>query len=217
MKKYLIRIIKDKMDLIIVSVLTAFLSSIIVFICLDISNGNFDNLADWFGALGSIGAIFAVIYQVHKQREEFLESNRKDGEVCFNIIDELDVYSQEHKYTLEYWIINTGKVVDGYRFIGFVAEKDINSLINGNKESKEIAVQFSKNEPRFNVNSNLESLIPAGQSKETEIDIAILYQYFKKKLDEDIVYIVYKGLSGKFYFKKFIFTPEIINELKQRK
>lgn len=198
-------------DLVIMSVLTAFLSSIIVFICLDISNGNFDNLADWFGALGSIGAILAVVYQVHKQREEFLESNRKDGEVC------IEPFKENGSYMLKYWMINTGKVVDGYRFIGFVAEKDINSLINGNKKSKEIAVQFFENEPHFNVNSNLESLIPAGQSKETEIDIAILYQYFKEKLDEDIVYVVYKGLSGEFYFKKFIFTPKIIDELKQRK
>lgn len=211
MKKYLIRIIKAKLDLIIVAVSTIILSSVIVFICLDITNGNFDNLADWFGALGSIGAILAVIYQVHKQREEFLESNRKDGEVC------IEPFKENGSYMLKYWIINTGKVVDGYRFIGFVAEKDINSLINGNKESKEIAVQFFENEPYFNVNSNLESLIPAGQSKETEIDIAILYQYFKEKLDEDIVYVVYKGLSGEFYFKKFIFTPEIIDELKQRK
>lgn len=208
MKKYLIRIIKDKIDLIIVSVLTAVLISIIVFICLDISNGNFDNLSDWFGALGSIGAILAVVYQVHKQREEFLESNQKDGEVCFEI-------SKENcGYMLKYWIINTGKVVDGYRFIGFIAEKDINSLINGNEEPKEIAVQFFENEPRFNVHSNLESLIPAGQSKETEIDIAILYKYFKEKINEDGVFIVYKGLSGDFYFKKFMFIPKIIDELK---
>lgn len=53
MKKHLYRIIKGKIDLIIVSVSTAFLSSIIVFICLDISNGNF--------ALGSIGTFIASL------------------------------------------------------------------------------------------------------------------------------------------------------------
>lgn len=171
-----------------------------------ILNIEWGSVADWVGALGSIGAIFAVIYQVHKQREEFLESNRKDGEVC------IEPFEKNGSYILKYWIINTGKVVDGYRFIGFVAEKDINSLINGNKESKEIAVQFFENEPCFNVNSNLESLIPAGQSKETEIDIAILYQYFKEKLDEDIVYIVYRGLSGEFYTAKYKFKPKTVDE-----
>lgn len=206
MKEYLIRIIKDKIDLIIVSVLTAFLSSIILFICLDVTNGNFDNLADWFGALGSIGAILAVVYQVHKQREEFLEANRKDGEVC------IEPFKENDRYILKYWIVNTGKAVEGYRFIGFVAKKDIDSLISRSKESKEVAVQFFGGTPYHGVDSNLESLTPAGQSKETEIDIGILYQYFKEKSDEDIVYIVYRGLSGKFYTAKYNFNPKIVDE-----
>lgn len=178
-------------DLVIMSVLTAFLSSIIVFICLDVSNGNFDNLADWFGALGSIGAILAVIYQVHKQREEFLDANQKGGEVC------LKAYRDMSGYKLKHWIVNTGKSVEGYRFIGFVAEKDIEALLNGSKGA-EVAVQFFGNVPYYDVESNLESLVPAGQSEKIELDITMLKSFFDRKT----VYIVYKGLSGDFYTKK---------------
>ena len=178
-------------DLAIVSVSSAFLSSIIIFICLDITNGNFDNLADWFGALGSIGAILAVVYQVHKQREEFLEINRKDGEVC------LEVYKDVDEYKLKHWIINTGNSVEGYRFIGFVAEKDIKGLVNRSKQSK-VAIQFFRNKPYHDVESNLESLTPAGQSEKIELNITRLRSFF----DGKTVYVVYKGLSGDFYTKK---------------
>lgn len=61
-----------------------------------ILNIEWGSVADWVGALGSIGAIFAVIYQVHKQREEFLESNRKDGEVC------IEPFEKNGSYILKY-------------------------------------------------------------------------------------------------------------------
>ena len=195
MKKYLIRIIKDKIDLIIVSVSTAFLSSVIVFICLDITNGNFDNLADWFGALGSIGAILAVIYQVHKQREEFLEANRKDGQVCINVFDELDLYSQEHRYILKYWVVNTGNVIESYKFIGFVSKENLKSMINS--KNYDVAIQFINGEIYKNADSNVEALASGEQSEKRTIDIKTL----KDNFDEE-VYIVYKSLSGDFYFKK---------------
>lgn len=93
-----------------------------------------------------------------------------------------------------------------------IIKDKIDSLIIGSKESKEVAVQFFGGKPYHGVDSNLESLTPAGQSKETEIDIGILYQYFKEKLDEDIVYIVYRGLSGEFYTAKYNFNPKIVDE-----
>lgn len=207
MKKFknLDRIIKTKIDLIIVAVSTTILSSIIVFIFLDISNGNFDNLVDWIGALGSIGAIFAVIYQVHKQREEFLESNRKDGEVCFNVIDELDGYSQDHKFILKYWVVNTGNVIESYRFIGFVDKENLKSLINS--KNYDVAIQFMNGKLYKNVDSNVEALASGEQSEKRTIDIKILKNIFDKE-----VYIVYKSLSGDFYFKKFIFSPKTVDE-----
>ena len=76
MKKYLIRITKNKMNLIIVSVSTAFLSSIIVFICLDISNGNFAWIGTFTGSLGSL-ATAATLYLNYKEKMNQKERERQ--------------------------------------------------------------------------------------------------------------------------------------------
>ena len=170
-----------------------------------ISNIEWGSVADWVAALGSIGAIFAVIYQVHKQREEFLESNRKDGEVCFNVIDELDVYGQEHKFILKYWVVNTGNVIESYRLIGFVDKENLKSLINS--KNYDVAIQFINGKLYKNADSNVEALSSGEQSEKRTIDIKILKNIFDKE-----VYIVYKSLSGDFYFKKFIFIPKNVDE-----
>ena len=204
MKKHLYRIIRGKIDLIIVSVLTAFLSSIIVFICLDISNGNFDNLADWFGALGSIGAILAVVYQVHKQREEFLEANKVEGivycetELKKKISNDIELYSGERLLVI--YLINTGRRIEGFRFLGFASQQVLNSLINDNVGYDKLK-NFGFSALFDEDYGKIESLQPSESSKKYRAELKLILSEFKK---DKIIYPVCVTTHGEFYYTKIV-------------
>lgn len=204
MKKHLYRIIKSKIDLIIVSVSTAFLSSVIVFICLDITNGNFDNLADWFGALGSIGAILAVVYQVHKQREEFLEANKVEGtvycetELKKKISNNIELYSGERLLVI--YLINTGRRIEGFRFLGFASQQVLNSLINDNVGYDKLK-NFGFSALFDEDYGKIESLQPSESSKKNRAELKLILSEFKK---DKIIYPVYVTTHGEFYYTKIV-------------
>lgn len=191
-------------DLAIVSVSSAFLSSIIIFICLDVTNGNFDNLADWFGALGSIGAILAVVYQVHKQREEFLEANKVEGTVYYEIELKKEVKNNIEFYygerVLVIYLINTGRRIEGFRFLGYANQQVLNSLINDN-----VGYDKLKNfgfSALFDENyGKVESLQPSQSSKKYKAEIELILSAFKK---DKIIYPVYINTHGEFYYTKIV-------------
>lgn len=192
-------------DLAIVSVSSAFLSSIIIFICLDITNGNFDNLADWFGALGSIGAILAVVYQVHKQREEFLEANKVEGTVrcevepiIEKVVGGWEVYKGESNLVV--YLVNTGHRVEGFKFIGFATQTVLNSLINEN-------IGYDKLN-HFGVSSiidpsygNFETLQPSESSRKYKFELKVFLNSYE---DGESVYPVYATTHGEFYYTKMV-------------
>lgn len=196
----------DKKSLTFMAVLTAFLSSIIVFICADISNGNFDNLADWFGALGSIGAILAVIYQVHKQREEFLEANKVEGtvycevELMKTVSDNIELYSGERELVI--YLINTGRRIEGFRFLGFASQKVLNSLINDNTGYDKLK-HFGLPALFDGDYGNFESLQPSESSKKYRAEMELILSAFKK---DKIIYPVYVNTHGEFYYTKIVIT-----------
>lgn len=192
-------------DLAIVSVSSAFLSSIIIFICLDIMNGNFDNLADWFGALGSIGAILAVVYQVHKQREEFLEANKVEGTVrcevepiIEKVVDEWEVYRGESNLVV--YLVNTGHQVEGFKFIGFATQSVLDSLITENTGYDKLN--------HFGISSiidpsygNFETLQPSESSRKYKFELEVFLNSYK---DGESVYPVYATTHGEFYYTKMV-------------
>lgn len=191
-------------DLAIVSVSSAFLSSIIIFICLDVTNGNFDNLADWFGALGSIGAILAVVYQVHKQREEFLEANKVEGTVYYEIELKKEVKNNIEFYygerVLVIYLINTGRRIEGFRFLGFASQQVLNSLINDNTgydKLKHFGLPALFDEDYGKV----ESLQPSQSSKKYRAELKLILSEFKK---DKIIYPVYVTTHGEFYYTKIV-------------
>lgn len=195
----------NRKDLAIVSVSSAFLSSIIIFICLDVTNGNFDNLADWFGALGSIGAILAVVYQVHKQREEFLEANKVEGMVYWEIEKSIkqSFNGVEYYYgsnNLVVYLVNTGHRVEGFRFIGFATQTVLNSLINENTGYDKLN--------HFGVSSiidpsygNFETLQPSESSRKYKFELEVFLNSYK---DGESVYPVYATTHGEFYYTKMV-------------
>ncbi|MCZ0891858.1 hypothetical protein O0Z71_05320 [Ligilactobacillus saerimneri] len=195
----------NRKDLAIISVLTAFVSSVIVFICLDITNGNFDNLVDWFGALGSIGAILAVVYQVYKQREEFLEANKVEGTVYCEIkpikeISDNGIIFYNGKRMLVIYLINTGRRIEGFRFLGFASQQVLNSLINDNVGYDKLKkfgfpALFDDNYGKF------ESLQPSESSKKYSTEIELILSTFKK---DKIIYPVYANTHGEFYYTQIV-------------
>lgn len=174
----------NRKDLAILSVSTAFLSSVIMFICLDITNGNFDNLADWFGALGSIGAILAVIYQVHKQREEFLEANKVEGTVYYEIELKKKVKNNIESYygerVLVIYLINTGRRIEGFRFLGYASQQVLNSLINDNVGYDKLK-NFGFSALFDEDYGKVESLQPSESSKKYKVEIKLILSTFKKR------------------------------------
>ncbi|MBU5309284.1 hypothetical protein [Ligilactobacillus saerimneri] len=195
----------NRKDLAIISVLTAFVSSVIVFICLDITNGNFDNLVDWFGALGSIGAIVAVVYQVYKQREEFLEANKVEGTVYCEIkpikeISDNGIIFYNGKRMLVIYLINTGRRIEGFRFLGFASQQVLNSLINDNVGYDKLKkfgfpALFDDNYGKF------ESLQPSESSKNYSTEMELILSTFKK---DKIIYPVYTNTHGEFYYTQIV-------------
>lgn len=191
-------------DLAIVSVSSAFLSSIIIFICLDITNGNFDNLADWFGALGSIGAILAVVYQVHKQREEFLEANKVEGTVYYEIELKKEVKNNIEFYygerVLVIYLINTGRRIEGFRFLGYANQQVLNSLINDNVGYDKLK-NFGFSALFDEDYGKVESLQPSQSSKKYRAELKLILSEFKK---DKIIYPVYVTTHGEFYYTKIV-------------
>ncbi|MBX0284422.1 hypothetical protein GTO84_09385 (plasmid) [Ligilactobacillus salivarius] len=194
----------NRKDLAILSVSTAFLSSVIMFICLDITNGNFDNLADWFGALGSIGAILAVIYQVHKQREEFLEANKVEGTVYYEIELKKKVKNNIESYygerVLVIYLINTGRRIEGFRFLGYASQQVLNSLINDNVGYDKLK-NFGFSALFDEDYGKVESLQPSESSKKYKAEIELILSEFKK---DKIIYPVYINTHGEFYYTKIV-------------
>lgn len=191
-------------DLAIVSVSSAFLSSIIIFICLDITNGNFDNLADWFGALGSIGAILAVVYQVHKQREEFLEANKVEGTVYYEIELKKEVKNNIEFYygerVLVIYLINTGRRIEGFKFLGYANQQVLNSLINDNVGYDKLK-NFGFSALFDEDYGKVESLQPSQSSKKYRAELKLILSEFKK---DKIIYPVYVTTHGEFYYTKIV-------------
>lgn len=191
-------------DLTIVSVSSAFLSSIIIFICLDVTNGNFDNLADWFGALGSIGAILAVVYQVHKQREEFLEANKVEGTVYYEIKLKKEVKNNIEFYygerVLVIYLINTGRRIEGFRFLGYANQQVLNSLINDNVGYDKLK-NFGFSALFDEDYGKVESLQPSQSSKKYRAELKLILSEFKK---DKIIYPVYVTTHGEFYYTKIV-------------
>lgn len=191
-------------DLAIVSVSSACLSSIIIFICLDVTNGNFDNLADWFGALGSIGAILAVVYQVHKQREEFLEANKVEGTVYYEIELKKEVKNNIEFYygkrVLVIYLINTGRRIEGFRFLGYANQQVLNSLINDNVGYDKLK-NFGFSALFDEDYGKVESLQPSQSSKKYKAEIELILSAFKK---DKIIYPVYTNTHGEFYYTKIV-------------
>lgn len=191
-------------DLTIVSVSSAFLSSIIIFICLDVTNGNFDNLADWFGALGSIGAILAVVYQVHKQREEFLEANKVEGTVYYEIELKKEVKNNIEFYygerVLVIYLINTGRRIEGFKFLGYANQQVLNSLINDNVGYDKLK-NFGFSALFDEDYGKVESLQPSQSSKKYRAELKLILSEFKK---DKIIYPVYVTTHGEFYYTKIV-------------
>ena len=154
--------------------------------------------------MGSIGAILAVIYQVHKQREEFLEANKVEGTVYYEIELKKEVKNNIEFYygerVLVIYLINTGRRIEGFKFLGYANQQVLNSLINDNAGYDKLK-NFGFSALFDEDYGKVESLQPSQSSKKYRAELKLILSEFKK---DKIIYPVYVTTHGEFYYTKIV-------------
>lgn len=210
-------LLKNKWSIIIVSIVIVVIISIInlqsLLAWLRYEHGS---VADWFSAIGTLGAIIAVYFQIREQRIEFEKDKEANLKIAIGVrrmrslSKGITYFSAESEYF--FWATNYGNMTGSFKFIGMCKKDDYSKIEKASPENRVSEISNVVIDPDLQYQDfigdksrEFEKIEPKSVSKQITIPENAVIQQFGKKFD---LYILYMDPVGKLFKKEIIRTTD---------